>query len=99
MAESESSYNSVHCRSDSDCSSTEASKDLYLSLPSPLLTELSPYCFQPVYDADKEPSISSVTVPTDRVRWLSINFWPNCDKADKNAKFFCEASLRVLNQI
>ena len=68
MAESDSLHNSSYSSSDSEeststYSSTEASEDLYLSLPA----EVSPYQFEPVYDAGEEPSSSSSSssIPTE----------------------------------
>ena len=57
MAESDSLHNSSYSNSDLEEStstylSTEASEDLYLSLPA----EVSPYRFEPVYDEGEEPS-------------------------------------------
>jgi len=69
MAESDNSHNSSYSSSNSEeststYSSTEASEDLYLSL----LAEVSLYRFEPVYDAGKEPSSSSIPIEMEDFR-------------------------------
>jgi len=78
MAESDSSRNSLYSSSDSEeststYSSTEASKNLYLSLPA----EVSPWRFEPVYDAGEERSSSSIA--THKMEDLGVSRVGNTD--------------------